>query len=76
LLHTNEFEKQTDLLNRFDLDAGWNVLSRLDTPHMIFYSCGIEAGSSQGHKHLQIVPLPDKKEYQMFPSVLGIDSGQ
>lgn len=35
---------------------------------MIIYNCGVEAGSSQGHKHIQIFPRLDSERFQMFPS--------
>lgn len=40
---------------------------------MVIYNCGFEAGSSLGHKHLQILPRPNKDEWEFFPDVLGID---
>lgn len=73
LLHTNVFEPQTDHLTESDLSAAWSVLSRLDSPHVVIYNCGFEAGSSLGHKHLQILPRPPKNEFEFFPDALGID---
>jgi ATP adenylyltransferase/5',5'''-P-1,P-4-tetraphosphate phosphorylase II len=75
LLHTNDFVPQTDHLTEGDLAAAWNVLTRLekDSKHVVIYNCGFEAGSSLGHKHLQILPLPAKEEFEFFPDKLGID---
>ena len=42
---------------------------------MVIYNCGVEAGSSIGHKHLQVLPRPEKREFELFPDVLGIDDG-
>jgi ATP adenylyltransferase len=76
LLHTNVFVPQTDHLTESDLSAAWGVLSRLDSPHVVIYNCGFEAGSSLGHKHLQILPRPPKDEFEFFPDALGISDGQ
>ena len=42
---------------------------------MVIYNCGVEAGSSIGHKHLQVLPRPGKEDFEMFPDALGIDEG-
>ena len=76
LLHTNVFVPQNNYLSESDLLAAWNVLSRLESPHMIIYNCGFEAGSSLGHKHIQILPLPLKEEFEFFPDSIGISEGQ
>jgi ATP adenylyltransferase/5',5'''-P-1,P-4-tetraphosphate phosphorylase II len=76
LLHTNVFVLQSDHLSESDLSAAWNVLSRLESPHMIIYNCGFEAGSSVGHKHIQILPRPPKEEFEFFPDSIGISEGQ
>lgn len=68
ILHTTLFVPQTDDLNVGDLTAAWAILRRIETPQMIIYNCGVEAGSSQGHKHIQIFPRQDSEEFQMFPS--------
>ncbi|KAL2061040.1 hypothetical protein VTL71DRAFT_9092 [Oculimacula yallundae] len=73
VLHTTEFTPQSDHLNKSDFAAAWNVLSRLESRHMVIYNCGVEAGSSIGHKHLQVLPRPDKKDFELFPDALGID---
>lgn len=66
---------QTDHLTEADLAAAWSVLTRLeeDSKHVVIYNCGFEAGSSLGHKHLQILPLPAKEQFEFFPDALGID---
>jgi ATP adenylyltransferase/5',5'''-P-1,P-4-tetraphosphate phosphorylase II len=76
LLHTNVFVPQNNYLSESDLLAAWNVLSRLESPHMIIYNCGFEAGSSLGHKHVQILPRPLGEEFEFFPDSIGISEGQ
>ncbi|KAH7313025.1 Ap4A phosphorylase II [Rhexocercosporidium sp. MPI-PUGE-AT-0058] len=73
ILHTTVFTPQSDHLNEVDLDAAWNVLRRLKSRHMAIYNCGFEAGSSIGHKHLQVLPRPEKEEFELFPDALGVD---
>ena len=68
ILHTTLFEPQSNDLNEGDLTAAWGILQQMETPQMIIYNCGVEAGSSQGHKHIQIFPRQDSEEFQMFPS--------
>ena len=69
ILHTTLFVPQTQDLDVDDLTAAWAVLKQMKTPQMIIYNCGVEAGSSQGHKHLQIFPRQDSDEkFEMFPS--------
>lgn len=74
LLHTASFVPQSDALNEGDLAAAWEVLGRMDTPQMVIYNCGANAGSSQGHKHLQIFPSPEGDGFRLWPG-LGIDEG-
>jgi sulfate adenylyltransferase (ADP) / ATP adenylyltransferase len=43
-------------------------------PSMLaFYNCGAEAGSSQGHKHVQVMPKPKSRElgFKLFPDLVG-----
>ena len=68
ILHTAQFALQTDDLDEKDLTAAWDILHRIQTPQMIIYNCGVEAGSSQGHKHIQIFPRQDSEAFQPFPS--------
>ncbi|RDL36063.1 uncharacterized protein BP5553_06675 [Venustampulla echinocandica] len=72
ILHTNVFTPQSDSLSENDLSAAWSVFSRLEMPHIIIYNCGVEAGSSLGYKHLQILPRPPKQEFDFFPNTIGI----
>lgn len=56
LLITREDRPQTELLNEADFDALIRALDAIDG--LAFYNGGPEAGASQPHKHLQIIPLP------------------
>lgn len=76
VLHTNTFEPQSDFLNAQDLDAAWQVLSRLGPSYIAIYNCGVEAGSSLGHKHLQLIPRPSAESHELFPDKYKYDTGK
>jgi ATP adenylyltransferase len=56
LIVTREFEDQRSLLTPRDFAAWWRCLAEYES--LGFYNGGVEAGASQPHKHLQLVPLP------------------
>lgn len=56
LIITRHFESQETLLTWQDFEALWAVLQEIDG--MAFFNGGRLAGSSQPHKHLQVIPLP------------------
>lgn len=56
LIVTREFEQQRALLTVRDFEALWRCMG--EYPSFGFYNGGPEAGASQTHKHLQLVPLP------------------
>jgi len=56
LLVTRAHEDQEDLLGHADFEALLLGLAGIDG--LAFYNGGHDAGASQAHKHLQIVPLP------------------
>ena len=62
LLVTNEFEHQTSALTPEDLITAYRIVSNLDKNnderHIAFYNSGVLSGSSQDHKHLQVLKLP------------------
>ncbi|KAJ4326732.1 hypothetical protein N0V84_002851 [Fusarium piperis] len=75
ILVTRQYAPQSDLLDASDLGASWATLQNLsraqtDSRLMMFYNCGAESGSSQGHKHMQIMPYPQSEEigFQVFPA--------
>ncbi|MDJ1175159.1 ATP adenylyltransferase family protein [Roseofilum capinflatum] len=56
LIVTRDFESQENWLTLADFQALWFALAEIDG--LGFYNGGIDAGASQPHKHLQLVPLP------------------
>jgi len=56
LIITRAFEKQESWLTVEDFHAMWCVWRDFDS--LVFYNAGKDAGASQRHKHLQLVPLP------------------
>src|SRR5512139_3870429 len=56
LIVTREFVDQRALLTPQDMEALWRCMA--EYPSLGFYNGGAEAGASQSHKHLQLVPLP------------------
>ncbi|AUT02563.1 phosphorylase [Nostoc sp. CENA543] len=56
LIITRAFEEQESLLTLADFAAMWACLAGMDG--LAFYNAGKNAGASQRHKHLQLVPLP------------------
>ncbi len=56
LVVTKPFVPQEEPLDRDDFGAVATCLAELDW--LAFYNAGPEAGASQPHKHLQLVPLP------------------
>ena len=56
LIVTRAFEDQDMLLTLPDFEALWLCMAEYNS--LGFYNGGREAGASQRHKHLQLVPLP------------------
>lgn len=56
LVVTRDFVDQEVLLDRSDFDAAAACLREVDG--LVFYNGGRDAGASQAHRHLQLVPLP------------------
>jgi ATP adenylyltransferase len=56
LVVTERFEDQESLLTLGDFEALCWALGEFTS--LGFYNGGVEAGASQAHKHLQVVPLP------------------
>ncbi|KAL1863653.1 hypothetical protein Plec18167_000749 [Paecilomyces lecythidis] len=65
VLPTREFALQEDDLNTTDLTAVWAVMKSFSTPLLMIYNCGVNSGSSQGHKHLQLFAAP---QHELWPS--------
>ena len=56
LVVTRRHEHQDELLTVADFYAAWRCLAEADG--LVFFNCGIVAGASQQHKHLQFIPYP------------------
>jgi len=65
LIVTRHFEDQETLLTTHDFAALWACMSEYNG--FGFYNGGEEAGASQRHKHLQMVPLPLSPEGPEIP---------
>ena len=65
LIVTRAFEDQDMLLTLPDFEALWLCMAEYDS--LGFYNGGREAGASQQHKHLQLVPLPLAPEGPRVP---------
>lgn len=65
LVVTKRFEDQDTLLTAGDLKALWTCMAEYNS--LGFYNGGREAGASQRHKHLQVVPLPLASEGPPVP---------
>lgn len=66
LIITREFEEQESVLNADDHEALWMSMNEFDG--FAFYNSGRAAGSSQRHKHLQMIPLPLTDEFDGIPT--------
>jgi ATP adenylyltransferase len=67
LLVTREYAPQTELLDESDFRAMLHAMA--GTTGLAFYNGGTEAGASQPHKHLQVVPLPLAEDVPRIPFV-------
>lgn len=67
LLVTRDYAPQTELLDESDFAAMLRALA--GTTGLAFYNGGTEAGASQPHKHLQVVPLPLAEEVPRIPFI-------
>lgn len=65
LLPTVDFALQSDDLNFHDVNAAFAILKAFKTKQLMIFNCGVNAGSSQGHKHMQIFPAPS---HELWPS--------
>ncbi|KXH47829.1 hypothetical protein CSAL01_03322 [Colletotrichum salicis] len=75
VLYTRVFEPQTQHLNLADVEAARAVMAALKPtlgPQLMIYNCGVDAGSSQGHKHVQIFLQPTL--HSLYPQKATSDS--
>ncbi|UZO29064.1 uncharacterized protein OCT59_022558 [Rhizophagus irregularis] len=64
LVVTKEYEEQSNLLNQEDLATMWYCMMQTKSQSTIaFYNCGSLSGSSQPHKHMQVIPLPSNVRF-------------
>ncbi|KAK8048312.1 hypothetical protein PG994_010042 [Apiospora phragmitis] len=75
ILHTRDFAPQTDDLDISDFAAMHSAMARLGhtAPQMAIYNCGLDAGSSQGHKHMQVFASP--YPFPLFPGAAVSEQG-
>jgi ATP adenylyltransferase len=66
VLPTLDYRSQEEFLNQLDFQASWSVLSSLRSKFMAIYNCGVNAGRSVEHKHLQVLPQPEYLEQVPF----------
>lgn len=67
LVVTREYEAQTRLLVEADFQAMLRAMAGIDA--LAFYNGGAQAGASQPHKHLQVVPLPLAEAMPRIPFI-------
>lgn len=80
LLVTRRYVSQEALLDADDFDALGRCMREYDS--LGFYNGGVQAGASQPHKHLQLVPLPlagnesvpMERLFERVPSASGINN--
>lgn len=75
VLPTTSFAPQNADLDADDLGVAWALLGAFRRRRMLaIYNCGLLAGASQKHKHLQIVPLVGEEEgRELWPArVTGV----
>jgi ATP adenylyltransferase/5',5'''-P-1,P-4-tetraphosphate phosphorylase II len=75
VLPTVEFEPQSNPLCEADFSALGEVLCRLDGNFVAIFNCGAEAGASVGHKHMQVLPNLERKEFMLFPDMGIVSQG-
>jgi ATP adenylyltransferase len=68
LVHPKKYAPQAESLTGADFDAAMQTMDRLGKSEWVaFYNCGIESGSSQPYRHVQIIPRPNSEEFLFFP---------
>jgi len=88
VIHTTDFQPQSEPLNESDVRVGVEVLRAFCRPeegegegegYMLFFNCGVGSGASQAHKHMQVVPRPHGGEkpggFTLFPDQGGLNIG-
>ncbi|MCJ1272457.1 bifunctional AP-4-A phosphorylase/ADP sulfurylase [Puttea exsequens] len=58
ILATKEYKEQTDLLEQDDLATAYSCLKAWDSSGLFaFFNSGPHSGASQGHRHIQFLPI-------------------
>ncbi|KAL6076445.1 Diadenosine 5',5'''-P1,P4-tetraphosphate phosphorylase 2 [Balamuthia mandrillaris] len=65
LIVTTSFRPQVECPSAKDMTVLWRVVCELQG--LGFYNCGKQAGPSQPHKHLQVVPYPQSERTPIVP---------
>ncbi|KAI8886045.1 HIT-like protein [Backusella circina FSU 941] len=65
LVVTKEFRRQTEPPLPNDLYESFKCIQEFGyQPSLAFYNCGPDSGASQGHKHVQVIPLQREQSPQ------------
>lgn len=75
MLPTLAFEPQSDPLSEADFSALSEVLGKLDGNFVAIFKCGADAGASSGHKHMQVLPNPEREQFKLFPDMGTVSKG-
>ncbi|AEO68698.1 uncharacterized protein THITE_2118277 [Thermothielavioides terrestris NRRL 8126] len=67
ILTQDGFRRQHEPLDLQDLAAACQVLSALESRHLLLFNCGIDSGCSRMHKHMQVLPAPDPQAFALWP---------
>jgi sulfate adenylyltransferase (ADP) / ATP adenylyltransferase len=77
-LDDSDIRASWSLLSELEAGPGHNLGSKFPGPTsppsmLAFYNCGAEAGSSQGHKHIQVMMKPHSRQigFKLFPDLVG-----
>jgi len=77
VLHTVDFESQDEILNEGDFEAAWQALTELGgARYMVIFNGGKDAGASLNHKHLQVVPRPERAGLEVLLEAGGDCEGK
>lgn len=64
VIPTKEFALQSDDLDSHDIAATWALINAYHSfEPLVIYNRGVNGGSSQGHKHVQLFPVPPLKPF-------------
>ena len=68
LVTQDGFRRQHEELDSDDITALWQVLSSFKQKrYLAIFNCGIDAGCSRLHKHMQLFPAPAPDDFALWP---------